>query len=190
MKYILTISLLLFSVAFHGQEIYQDKDKGNYLFIGSISDSWIKVWNMDKKEIDWIDMASGEIEQVGRLQAKAYLSKVFEAGLSFFVEGEEPFWAAKINSDSIIFTAPDEEYVSSHKINIAVNDFIDSSFSFMFKSEDNNIYGLVRGHTYFPKDQDICEFCNNDELSLLEVFVNYKGSVYKGCARLEDNSLN
>ncbi|NDV94456.1 hypothetical protein D0T84_05910 [Dysgonomonas sp. 521] len=182
MKTILIILLLCFSLPFFAQELYQDNKNSEYLFAGSISDTSIKVWNLNEKTMDW--KHPEELEQTGRLQATSFLSKVFDAGLSFHAEGDEPFWNAEIKEHLLTFTHP-EAGKSSYKLKIDVNDFIDNSFSFMFGCEGENIYGLVRGYSYFPREQQVCELCICEEVSFFEIFINFRGHIYKGCAKIE-----
>jgi len=182
MRITLSIILLTLALPFFAQELYQDKEGTEYLFIGGIADTSLKVWNKSKKVIEWKD--AKQLEPTDRLQAPSFLTAVFDEGLSFHAEGDEPFWGAEIKKDSLIFFHP-LEGKSSYPLKIDANDFIDSSFSCMFKCEDENIYGLVRGHSYFPRQQQICELCICDEVSLYEIFINFKGYIYKGCVRIE-----
>lgn len=184
MKATLTILLFFFTMPFFSQELYQDNNKTEYLFVGSLSDNSIKVWKLNEKVMEW--KQPEELEQTGRLQAMAFLSKLFDAGLSFHAEGDEPFWNAEIKERLLIFTHP-ETGQSSHKLKIDVNDFIDSSFFFMFSCEEENIYGLIREYSYFPGEQQICELCICEEVSLFEIFINFRGHIYKGCAKIEED---
>lgn len=182
MKFFVSIMFLAFSVSSFAQELYKDNKNSEYLFVGSISDTSLKVWNLNEKTMDWKQPI--ELEQTGRLQATSFLSKVFDAGLSFHAEGDEPFWGAEIKEHSLTFTHP-EHGKSSYHLKIDVNDFIDSSFSFMFRCEGENIYGLVRGYSYFPREQQVCELCICEEVSFFEFFINFRGHIYKGCAKIE-----
>ncbi|MDR3056854.1 MAG: hypothetical protein LBU84_01775 [Prevotella sp.] len=181
----LTAIILLFtiSMSFYGQAVFLDDEESECIFIGSVSDTSVKVWNKNKQAIEWKTIA--QIGLWDHLQSTAFTSSVFDAGLSFHAEGDEPFWGAEIKKDSLIFVDPDTGNKVSYKLKIDVNDFIDNSFSFMFSCNDENIYGLVRGYSYYPKELRVCELCICEEISLYEVFIIYKGHLYKGCAKIE-----
>lgn len=51
----------------------------------------------------------------------------------------------------------------------------------MFQSQDHTTYGMIRGLDI----NSPCEIAINDEISIFEVFINYRGEIFKGCAMLD-----
>jgi len=173
------ILFIMFSFCCLGQDLFVGQDKNEYLFIGSREGKDIKLLNMKDNSVIWND--KNLLQQIDYLQPQNFLKEIFKAKLVFSASGDEPFWKATISQNEISFFASD---INSEKIaiKIDINEFsIDSIFLLMFHSKNNqNIYGLIRGLT----GDSVCDLNLDDEQSIFEVFINYKGEVFKGCAIL------
>lgn len=183
MKVIFLTFLLLLSLPSLGQEVFKGK-KGNseYLFIGSINGKNIKVLNTKSANIEWVNIDS--LEQIDWLKPEDFVKKIFDNGLYFGVHGSDTNWSAELRKDTLISYDPykDQEYKSL--VTISVKKLgKDTSFSMMFQSVDKTVFGLIRSFGFSRRDQQICnEIC--DENSVFEIFINHKGSLFKGCVIL------
>lgn len=176
----LTICVLLIGNICFAQETYRSMDgKENFIFIGSVDGSNIKLIGEDGF-IVW--KSTNDLNQTGILSPEEFLDAIMVNSLAFFADGDEPFWSAILTKDSITLSANETEV---YPIKTVVNKYdIDGSFSLMFQSDDHGVYGLIREYTYFPADNTMCDLCLNDEKSLFEIFINYNGILYKGCSTI------
>ena len=186
MKKIIIIFSLLFFMTPHlaAKEIYEDESTGDqYMFLGVISYEYDKevnereLLNIKDKSIVWIDKS--KLVQVDELDSDIFLNKIFENKFYFSATGSTPNWYADISDGWLKISSP-----SGAKQDIAIEIDIDrkpndSVFLMMFKSKDLQTYGVIR----MLSGEAACDI--NDGETYFEVFINAKGEVMKGCARLE-----
>jgi hypothetical protein len=179
---LLLFTLLLFSLSSFSQEVFKSIDNSTYLFIGGVDGAKIKVLNTKDSNIEWVNLDS--LEQTNSLKPDDFVKKIFDNGLYFQVDGSDTNWSAELRKDTLISYDPykDQEYKSP--VTITVKKLgKDSSFSIMFQSADKTVFGLIRSLGFSRTDLQICnEIC--DENSVFEIFINHKGSLFKGCVIL------
>lgn len=176
------ILVLLIFIPFFcfSQDLFVDKDNNEYLFIGSVEGENIKLLNLAKKEIVWLDKNS--LELTNTILPNKFLEEIFKSKLLFLANGDEPFWRATISKTEMSFSYQDIE-VEKIPLVIDINQYpIGSSFLLMFHAKnDRNTFGLIR-----KVSEGLCNLDINDEQSVYEVFINYQGKIVQGCALLTD----
>lgn len=181
-KIIVSLSIIL---SFHtfAQDVFIDlNSKNKYLFLGSINGEQKKYIDVHDNSIKWIK--NSQLKQVDRLLPQQFSKIIFHAGLTFFISGDEPFWSATINQNILSFLPPSEPSGKYKKYPIklnTINNSVDYGFLLMFQSQDHTTYGMIRGLDI----NSPCEIAINDEISIFEVFINYRGEIFKGCAMLD-----
>jgi uncharacterized membrane protein len=175
MKSILYIILLQISTVGISQEVFIDSiSKKEYIFLGSIKEDSLKLLN--NKKVGWVKKET--LDQTKKIKSKEFNSQLF-----FEAEGDEPFWRVEIRSNRLTIFNSTSGKKKSYDIVIKTNDGdIDNSFYFMFSDKKGTTYGLIRGLGLFPKEQQHCQLCLSEEISVYEAFINIEGLTYKGCA--------
>lgn len=169
------------SIISYSEEIYEHSaSKKQYLFLGELDDEMNpSVLDMETQKIIFADKST--LQQIDRLKPGEFLKEIETSNLYFSLEGESPNWEINLNPrESIIYY---KEHQDKVKIDLDPHP-IDNVFVLMFKSENADIYGVIRklwGNT-------ACEITLNDTTSTFEVFVNIKGKPYKGCAYIKQQS--
>ncbi len=179
---VLFLQIILFNNAF-SQEVYENiSTNETYLFVGSIEGDKIKVLNLENKSTDWVDYK--KLNQTDRFSSQEFINRIFDNDLYFEAGGDEPFWNMEVRKNTLQFIGLNGRG-KRIPIKIEVNKSdIDNSLLFMFHNKDKTVYGLIRGLKYSTEKQSFCTLCTCEETSFFEVFVNYAGNVYKGCATI------
>lgn len=173
-RYIILFLTILFYGDCFSQIVYEDTTtRVESLFLGSSNGSTVKV--LENKKIKWKDRA--DLEQTDQLSYEEFLNKIFQNDLFFETDMDLPFWRAELRKYTLQFFDPEtgkrEEYPVM--ITVAESGIYNPSF-LMFQSKDKSIYGLIRNL------HKRCALCICEEDSEFEIFINYKGRVYEGCA--------
>lgn len=163
------------------KEIFQDQKTGQeFLFLGGLKENQKKWLNLNNGKVEWIENDKLQ-QQSGQLTAEIFYDKINKKNLVFYAEGTEPFWSATISGNKLKVTMPGR---GSDELAITINidkHPLDSAFLLMFQSKDYQSYGVIRKLWWDTP----CDISINDEVSTFEIFMNYKGRVNKGCARLD-----
>lgn len=175
------LALCLFNMNFiFAQEIFMDNTSGKeYLFLGSIGENQKKWLDLKTNTIEWIE--NSKLKQSGQLTPEEFFEKTIKNNLVFKAEGGEPYWNATLSRSRLKISLP-EDKTQEVVINTSIdNKPLDNVFLLMFQSKDHQTYGLIRKLWW----DNACEVSITDEISTYEVFINHKGKIIKGCARLD-----
>lgn len=169
---------LLFGLQSNAQHLFLDTENKKWLFAGGLQQDSIKV--ASGNELRWLLKTS--LTPYGTLNTSYFLQQVFKNGLFFQAEGDEPFWRMTIYEKTAILTINAEK-----KYNIALQTNkadIDQSFCFTFHDPKMKVFGMIRSLGLFDKQQQACQLCLIDELTVYEAFITVGDTVYKGCATI------
>lgn len=175
----LILLLLILPNLLSAQEIYKDSSNQEYLSLGSTENGKRNFLNLKNKNIDWISLSElQQMQQIDILSPHIFWDKVNQNSIGFHASGYEPFWNAKLTKNKLQFVLNKEEHVT---ISIDIkSSALTNNFVTIFHS-DNGIYGLIRSLS----NGTFCE-ANLDELtSIYEIFIDYKGEIFEGCAHLD-----
>lgn len=175
----LILLLLVLPNLLSAQEIYKDSSNQEYLSLGSTENGKRNFLNLKNKKIDWISLSElQKMQQIDLLTPHIFWDKVNKNSIGFHASGYEPFWNAIISKNKLQFMLNKKENVT---ISIDIkSSALTNNFVTIFHS-DKGIYGLIRS---LP-NETFCE-ANLDELtSIYEIFIDYKGEIFEGCAHLD-----
>ena len=175
----LILLLLVLPNLLSAQEIYKDSSNQEYLSLGSTENGKRNFLNLKNKKIDWISLSElQKMQQIDLLTPHIFWDKVNKNSIGFHASGYEPFWNAIISKNKLQFQFNKEE-----NVNISMDiksSSLTSNFVAIFYS-NNGIYGFIRG---LPKGT-FCEANLDKPASIYEVFIDYKGEIFEGCAHLD-----
>lgn len=178
MKQLILLLLILPNLLF-AQEIYKNSSNQQYLSLGSTENGKQNFLNLKNGMIDWISQSELlQMQQVDILSPHVFWDKVNKNSIGFHASGYEPFWNAIISKNKLQFQLNKEE-----NVNIFMDiksSSLTSNFVTIFYS-NNGIYGLIRG---LPNGT-FCEANLDKPASIYEVFIDYKGEIFEGCAHLD-----
>lgn len=178
MKQLILLLLILPNLLF-AQEIYKNSFNQQYLSLGSTENGKQNFLNLKNGMIDWISQSELlQMQQVDILSPHVFWDKVNKNSIGFHASGYEPFWNAIISKNKLQFQFNKEE-----NVNISMDiksSSLTSNFVTIFHS-NNGIYGLIRG---LPNGT-FCEANLDKPASIYEVFIDYKGEIFEGCAHLD-----
>ncbi|QYN46949.1 hypothetical protein [Gilliamella sp. ESL0405] len=178
MKQLILLLLILPNLLF-AQEIYKNSSNQQYLSLGSTENGKQNFLNLKNGMIDWISQSELlQMQQVDILSPHVFWDKVNKNSIGFHASGYEPFWNAIISKNKLQFQFNKEE-----NVNISMDiksSSLTSNFVTIFHS-NNGIYGLIRG---LPNGT-FCEANLDKPASIYEVFIDYKGEIFEGCAHLD-----
>ncbi|MCX8639024.1 hypothetical protein J3U37_02825 [Gilliamella sp. B3172] len=178
MKQLILLLLILPNLLF-AQEIYKTSSNQQYLSLGSTENGKQNFLNLKNGMIDWISQSELlQMQQVDILSPHVFWDKVNKNSIGFHASGYEPFWNAIISKNKLQFQFNKEE-----NVNISMDitsSSLTSNFVTIFHS-NNGIYGLIRG---LPNGT-FCEANLDKPASIYEVFIDYKGEIFEGCAHLD-----
>lgn len=166
----------------YAKEIFIDNSSGKeYLFLGSIQENQKKWLDLKNNKIEWVENRKLN-QQSGQLTAEAFFEKIINSDLTFYADGSEPYWNATISENKLkISISGEKEQEQELDINVDIDKKpLDGAFVFMFQSKDYQSYGVIRKLWWDTP----CEMSINDEVSTFEIFINHRGKIVKGCARL------
>lgn len=175
----LILLLLILPNLLSALEIYKDSSNQEYLSLGSTENGKRNFLNLKNKNIDWISLSElQQMQQIDILSPHIFWDKVNQNSIGFHASGYEPFWNATLTKNKLQFILNKEENVT---ISIDIkSSALTNNFVTIFHS-DNGIYGLIRS---LPNGT-FCE-ANLDKLtSIYEIFIDYKGEIFEGCAHLD-----
>ncbi|MFD1261425.1 hypothetical protein [Entomomonas asaccharolytica] len=163
------------------KEIFIDESSGKeYLFLGSVEENQKKWLDLKNNKIEWIENSKLQ-QQSGQLTPEEFFEKIIKSGLIFYADGAEPFWNATISENKLnISISGEKEQELAIKMEMDKKP-LDGVFLLMFQSKDHEVYGLIRKLWWDTP----CDISVTDETSTFEVFINYRGKIVKGCARLD-----
>lgn len=178
MKKLILLFLLLPNLLL-AQEVYTNSSYQEFLSLGSMENGKQNFLNLKNGTIDWINLSElQKMEQTDMLSPHTFWDKVNKNSIGFYANGYEPFWNAKISKNKLQFISLKEK-----NINIVIdikNSSLTRNFLVIFHSKDG-VYGLIRSLT----KGTFCE-ANLDEItSIYEIFIDYKGEIFEGCAYLD-----
>ncbi|MWP47991.1 hypothetical protein [Gilliamella sp. Pas-s27] len=178
MKQLILLFLLLPKLLL-AQEVYSNSSNQEYLSLGSTENDKQNFLNLKTGMIDWINLSDlQKMQQTDMLSPHTFWDKVNNNSIVFYANGYEPFWNAKISKNKLQFISLKEK-----NINITI-DIKDSSltrnFVVIFHSKDG-VCGLIRS---LPKGA-FCEANLDEIISIYEIFIDYKGEIFEGCAYLD-----
>lgn len=178
------IALFLYFFTSHilyAKEIFIDNSVGKeYLFLGSIKENQKKWLDLKNNKIEWVENHKLQ-QQSGQLTAEAFLEKIINSDLMFYADGSEPYWKASVSENKLkISISGEKEQELDIKMDIDKKP-LDGAFIFMFQSKDYQSYGVIRKLWWDTS----CDVSINDEVSTFEIFINHRGKIVKGCARLD-----
>lgn len=178
MKQLILLLLILPNLLF-AQEIYKNSSNQQYLSLGSTENGKQNFLNLKNGMIDWISQSELlQMQQVDILSPHVFWDKVNKNSIGFHASGYETFWNAIISKNKLQFQFNKEE-----NVNISMDiksSSLTSNFVTIFHS-NNGIYGLIRG---LPNGT-FCEANLDKPASIYEVFIDYKGEIFEGCAHLD-----
>lgn len=178
MKQIIFLLLILPNLLL-AQEIYKNSSNQEFLFLESTENSRQKFLNLKNGMIVWINQSElQQMQQIDRLEPRIFWDIVNKNSIGFYASGEEPFWNAIISNYKL-------QFVLNKPENILISIDIKSSaltrnFVTIFHS-NKGIYGLIRS---LPKGT-FCEANLDEPASNYEIFIDYKGEIFEGCAHLD-----
>ena len=168
------------------QEVFTDthNNKQN-IFLGAYSENLDSLKILENGVVKWKNI--NNLEQIDICSTKEFYEKISQQGLSFTLEGYEPFWEIKIEKNNLIYLDDDGENKEC-KIEIFIDEQqMNQRFTIMFKSHDHNIFGLISYLGFQPFEQGICECNISEEISLYEAYVCINKKIHRGCAKIENN---
>lgn len=175
----LIILLLIVPNLLLAQEVYTNSSNQEYLSLGSTENGKQNFLNLKNGMIDWISQSElQQMQQTDMLSPPIFWDKLNKNSIGFYASGYEPFWNAKISKNKLRFLSLKEE-----NINISIDiksSSLTSNFVTIFHS-DTGIYGLIRS---LPKGT-FCESDLDEPTSIYEIFIDYKGEIFEGCAHLD-----
>jgi uncharacterized membrane protein len=178
MKQLILLFLMLPKLLL-AQEVYTNSSNQEYLSLGSTENGKQKFLNLKNGMIDWINLSElQKMQQTDMLSPHIFWDKVNKNSIGFYANGYEPFWNAKISKNKLQFISLKEK-----SINIAINiknSSLTRNFVVIFHSKDG-VYGLIRS---LPKGA-FCEANLDEATSIYEIFIDYKGEIFEGCAYLD-----
>lgn len=178
MKFLVLI-LLIFPKLLLGQEVFIDSSNKEYLYLGSTQNNEQSFMDLNTGTIDWMNKAKVEqMQQIDMLSPTEFWNKVTHNSIGFYASGYEPFWNAKITKNRLQFLHLKEDKIAI-KIDIK-NSAITHNFVAFFHSK-NGVIGLIRALNKESK----CEINIDEPDSIYEIFINYKGKIFEGCAYLD-----
>ena len=179
MKFLfLFLFFLIFPKLLLAQELFIDSANKEYLYLGSTQDNEQSFMDLKTGVINWIDKAKVEqMQQIGMLSPTEFWNKLTNNSIGFYASGYEPFWNAKITKNRLQFLHLKEDNIAI-KIDIK-NSNLTYDFVAFFHSKDG-VIGLVRNLDKRSK----CDLNIAEPDSIYEIFINYKGQVFEGCAYL------
>lgn len=176
---ILVLILLIFPKLLLAQEVFIDSANKEYLSLGGKQDNKQSFMDLKTGAIDWIDNAKLEqMQQIGMLSPTEFWNKLTNKSIVFYASGYEPHWFAKITKNRLQFTNSKKENIAI-KIDIK-NSNVTYDFVAFFHSK-NGVFGLIRNLDKSSK----CELELGETDSIYEIFINYKGEIFEGCAYLD-----
>jgi len=168
--------LILSSSSCKSQEVYNK----NQIFLGEYNNkNQIKIIKNDS--IRFVDKKL--LEQTDQFTAKDFIKTIDSLNLYFIGEGDEPFWRIKLSQNSIKML----KYDSENEVNYESKIYIDnqSGFNIMFKSTNNEVFGLIRRVDHKLDKKNACSLCITDNFLVYETFITIDKKVYKGCAMID-----
>lgn len=183
MKSLLFMAALLVSANAVAQEQFIDPITNvESLFLGSIHDDQVKV--LEYNNILLKDKSS--LVEGGVLSGKQFINRIFSRRLNFELEGQEPFWQAKLSKGGLVFTVADK--VQRYQTAIIINEQDNGSgYYFTFRSPKDNVFGVVNYLGLRSASQPVCEYNKGaEDDSLYEVYLQINGRNYRGCATINN----
>lgn len=178
MKFLILL-LLIFPKLILAQEVFIDSSNKEYLYLGSTQNNKQSFMDLNIGTIDWINKAKVErMQQIGILSPAQFWNKVTNNSIGFYASGYEPFWKAKITKNRLQFFHLKEDNIAI-KIDIK-NSNLTYDFVAFFYSQ-NGVIGLIRNLDKRSK----CALNIDEPDSIYEIFINYKGEIFEGCAYLD-----
>ncbi|SCC24741.1 hypothetical protein [Gilliamella intestini] len=178
MKQLILLFLLLPNLLL-AQEVYTNASYQEYLSLGSTENGKQNFLNLKNGMIDWINLSElQKMQQTDMLSPHNFWDTVNKNSIGFYANGYEPFWNAKITKNKLQFISLKEKDIN---IDIDIkNSSLTRNFVVIFHSK-NGVYGLIRS---LPKG-DFCEANLDEVTSIYEIFIDYKGEIFEGCAYLD-----
>ena len=176
---ILVLILLIFPKLLLAQEVFIDSANKEYLSLGSTQDNKQNFMDLKTGAIDWIDKAKAkQMQQTDMLSPTEFWNKLTNNSIVFYASGYEPLWYAKITKNRLQFINLKEENMAI-KIDIKKSNVTDNFVAF-FHSK-NGVFGLIRDLS----TESNCGLNIAERDSIYEIFINYKGEIFEGCAYLD-----
>ncbi len=116
--------------------------------------------------------------QAGILSPSDFWNKLTQNSIGFHASGYEPSWDAKINQNQLQFIS--EKEGSTNIVIDLKNSSLTHNFVAFFHSHDN-IYGFIRS----VSTEAFCEANLDEPASIYEVYIDYQGKIFEGCAYLD-----
>lgn len=178
MKQLILLLLILPNLLL-AQEVYKNSSNQEYLSLGSTENGKQNFLNLKNGMIVWISQSElQQMQQTDMLSPSIFWDKVNNNSIGFYASGYEPFWKAKISKNKLRFIFHKEE-----NINISIDiksSSLTRNFVTIFHS-NKDVYGLIRS---LPKGT-LCEADLDEPTSIYEIFIDYKGEIFEGCAHLD-----
>lgn len=177
--------LLLLLLIFYGYKVYP-QDIYSYngvesLSLGEIDTERNKIKVHEKGQIFYRDIDA--LSKINELTTREYVNKISKLKLYFNGGGDEPSWEISINNKEVFIDLYNGTMLHSN-IRISYDDNF-HSMKFMFISEENNAFGLVR-----RSDNDNCGLAVTENQEIYEVVVSIAQEIYQGCLTVGQRKEN
>jgi len=180
---IFKIIFIILSVQFIScQTVYKNSKSNNIIFLGEYNDNEeLKVFYKDSIQF----IKSDSLKLINQYSTKEFIQVLDSLNLSFVGEGSEPYWEIRVNGKEAIFqsfTLPDDK-----KYQFTIETYIDeqSGTRFMFKSIDNNLFGIISKVDNKNIKEQACSLSSTDNYYIYEIFVTVNKKMYKGCVMID-----
>ena len=176
---LLWLILSFFPQLIIAQEVFTDSYGKEYIYLGSTQNQKQNFLNTGNGSIEWINISTKQnMTQAGILSPSDFWNKLTQNSIGFHASGYEPFWDAKINQNQLQFIS--EKEGSTNIVIDLKNSSLTHNFVAFFHSHDN-IYGFIRS----VSTEAFCEASLDEPASIYEVYIDYQGKIFEGCAYLD-----
>lgn len=174
--------ILLFSIVSFSQEIYSGEYNTKfYLFLGSYQGVDMKMLDTMHKTVQWINIDSANLNQVGILSPVDFIKTILSNQLYFQVNSiEQSPWTAQIKDNSFYINDLQNNFTKEIPIHINFND---PTIYLSFEDDNKNLKGSIKRIS----QEESNSLCSSEEIPLWKTTFTFNNRTYEGCTYIKNN---
>ena len=177
---LLWLILSFFPQLIIAQEVFIDSYGKEHIYLGTTYNQEETFLNTGNGSTEWINISTKQkMTQVDMLSPSDFWNKLTQNSIRFYAyarKGYKRFWEAEIDQNQLQFS---EKEGSTNIVIDLKNSSLTHNFVAFFHSHDN-IYGFIRR----VNKKASCKIGADQPTSIYEIYIDYQGKIFEGCAYL------